>query len=62
MGCDREYLGQISDRYQEKMEEVSQQMRGSLEAMTQFPVGQLYQEAVNELLLAFEASFSLPNS
>ena len=52
----REYLGEVSDSYQQKVEEISQQMRASLEAMTQYPVGQHYQEAVHELLAAFEAS------
>ena len=49
----------MSDSYQQKVEEMSQQMRDSLHTMTQYPVGQHYQQAVNQLLHEFEVSSCL---
>ncbi|KAK7094147.1 hypothetical protein V1264_007812 [Littorina saxatilis] len=49
----QDYLGQVSDSYQQKVQELSQQIKGSMDAMTLYPVGEKYQEAVKDLLQSF---------
>ena len=46
----------MSSQYQQTVQEMSEQMSSAMQTMTQFPVGQHYQQAVDHLLASFEVS------
>ncbi|KAL8597069.1 hypothetical protein ACOMHN_057558 [Nucella lapillus] len=48
------YVAEVSDSYQQKSEALSQQMKDAVQTMTQFPVGERYQQYVQALIIAFE--------
>ncbi|XP_076472801.1 uncharacterized protein LOC143302134 isoform X1 [Babylonia areolata] len=50
----QQYIGEMSDSYQQKVDAISQQMKEAVQTMTQYPVGQYYQQSVNSLLQEFE--------
>ncbi|KAL8574772.1 hypothetical protein ACOMHN_035315 [Nucella lapillus] len=48
------YVGEMSDSYQQQTEALSQQMKEAVQAMTQLPVGEYYQQSAQALVTAFE--------
>ncbi|XP_076436385.1 uncharacterized protein LOC143275928 [Babylonia areolata] len=50
----QQFIGEMSDSYQQKADAISQQMKEAVQTMTQYPVGQYYHQSVNSLLQEFE--------
>ncbi|KAL8574776.1 hypothetical protein ACOMHN_035319 [Nucella lapillus] len=48
------YVAEVSDSYQQQTEALSQQMKEAVQAMTQLPVGEYYQQSAQALVTAFE--------